>query len=193
MRLDMSAVEDARLPGWVEQLADKRVVYVTLGTSRLFSTPQRFQAIVAGLLGLDMTVIVTVGEHLDPADLGPHPENVHIERWLPLSALLPFCDVVVCHAGSGTVLASLAAGRPLVLLPRAADQFENAAACLRAGVGRVLQPEEQTSDAIARDVKIVLTDSGYSQAASRAQDEIQTMPSPVELVPVVEVLAAPPR
>src|SRR5262249_32190414 len=121
-------------------------------------------------------------------DLRPQPDNVHIERWLPLSALLPMCDVVVCHAGSGTMLASLAAGRPLVLLPRGADQFENAAACLRAGVGRVLQPAAQAADAIAQEVEIVLTDSAYRQAVARVRDEIHAMPSPAEVVPILEAL-----
>jgi UDP:flavonoid glycosyltransferase YjiC (YdhE family) len=190
MRLDMSSVEDVEqppLPGWVEHLADKSVVFVSLGTmGSFFSTAQRFKAVVAGLLGLDLTIIVATGEHLDPADLGPQPENVHVERWLPLSKVLPVCSAVVCHAGSGTMLASLSAGRPLVLLPRGADQFNNAAACLCAGVGRVLQPEQQTSEAIAREVETVLTDGAYRQAALQARDEIQAMPSPCDLVSGIE-------
>jgi UDP:flavonoid glycosyltransferase YjiC (YdhE family) len=96
--------------------------------------------LLAELTGEDIEVVVTVGELNDPAALGVQPANVHVERWFQLAALLPHCDAVVCHAGSGTTLAALAAGLPLVLVPQGADQFTNADACQRAGVARVLLP-----------------------------------------------------
>ena len=52
---------------------------------------------------------------------------------MPLAAVLPSCDAVVSHGGSGTVLATLAHGLPTVILPLGADQPLHADALRRAG------------------------------------------------------------
>ena len=58
-------------------------------------------------------------------------------EFVSLSGLLSSCKVVIAHAGAGTVLASLAAGVPVALVPRGTpSQLRMADACHRAGVGR---------------------------------------------------------
>jgi UDP:flavonoid glycosyltransferase YjiC (YdhE family) len=190
MRLDTTATPGATLPAWAEGLgrALRPVVYVSLGTHPYFSQPEFFRVILDGLARLDLDVVATLGEHNDPASLGPQPRNVHFGRWLPLPRLLPLCSLVVCHAGSGTLLASLAAGLPLLLLPRGADQFENAAASSRAGAARTLPPEALTADAIANEVEHLLVADAYRQAAARLRAEIEAMPAPSVVVPLLEKL-----
>ncbi|MDQ3675606.1 MAG: glycosyltransferase, partial [Actinomycetota bacterium] len=63
---------------------------------------------------------MTVGPNGDPAAFGPQPPRVVLERYIPQTLLLPVCDVVASHAGSGTVLAALAHGIPQLCLPQAA-------------------------------------------------------------------------
>ena len=71
----------------------------------------------------------------NPSSLGAVPTNVVVERFVPQAEVLPRSAAVVCHGGSGTVLASLAHGVPLLCLPRGADQFANAANLERVGAG----------------------------------------------------------
>jgi UDP:flavonoid glycosyltransferase YjiC (YdhE family) len=141
------------------------------------------------LRALDADVVVTVGVHNDPHSLGSQLPNVHVEGWLPLTQLLPRCSLVICHAGSGTLLAGLAAGLPLLLLPRGADQFENSAASERAGVARVVAPETLTADAIADGVEQLLMCVTYREAAARVRADIEAMPAPSDVVPLLEQLA----
>jgi UDP:flavonoid glycosyltransferase YjiC (YdhE family) len=54
--------------------------------------------------------------------------------------LLPHTDVVVTTGGAGTVMASLAAGVPLVLVPTEWDKPETAPRVVEAGVGLRLAP-----------------------------------------------------
>lgn len=147
------------LPAWTAQLGSRPVIYVSLGTVPIFNQPETFAPILHALGGEDLDVIVTVGLNNDPAALGTLPPTVHVERWLSLAAVLPRCDVVVCHGGAGTTLAALACGLPLLLVPRGADQFPTAAACQRAGV------------------RTVLDGSSYRAAAIRLQAEIEVMPT----------------
>jgi UDP:flavonoid glycosyltransferase YjiC (YdhE family) len=55
--------------------------------------------------------------------------------------VLDHADLVVCHGGSGTALASLAAGVPLVMVPLFADQFENARRIAKTRAGRIVEPQ----------------------------------------------------
>lgn len=193
MRLEMPLVAEATLPIWADALepARKVVIFVSLGTHAYFSRPEYFRTILDGLRmnRPDADVVVTVGSLNDPRSLGVQPRNVRVERWLPLPLLLPRCSLVICHAGSGTLLASLAAGLPLLLLPRGADQFENSAASKRAGVARVIAPEALTAYAIAEEVEQVLVTETYRLAAASVQAEIKAMPAPSDVVPLLEQLA----
>jgi UDP:flavonoid glycosyltransferase YjiC (YdhE family) len=173
----------AALPAWADALGRYPVVYVSLGTAPLFNQPEKFAPLLAGLNGDAVEVVVTVGDLNDPAAFGVLRPTVHVEKWLPLSPLLPRCDAVVCHAGTGTTLAALAAGLPLVLVPQGADQFDNARACERAGAARVLMSDQVTPAAVRDAVATVLRDDSSQRAAARAlAAEIAAMPSAPEIV-----------
>jgi UDP:flavonoid glycosyltransferase YjiC (YdhE family) len=168
----------ASLPAWADELGDRPVVYVSLGTAPLFNQPEKFAPLLAGLADEKVEVIVTVSELNDPATLGVLPGTMHAERWLPLAPLLPRCDAVLCHAGTGTTLAALTAGLPLVLIPQGADQFDNARACERAGAARVLMPDQVTAAAVGNSIRAVLAPGSSERTAAQAlAAEIAMMPS----------------
>jgi UDP:flavonoid glycosyltransferase YjiC (YdhE family) len=184
----------ARLPDWAQTLGTRPVLYVSLGTVPFFNQPSRFEALLGELLRDDLELIVTVSELHDPAALGELPPTVHVEQWLPLAAVLPRCDAVLCHAGSGTILAALAAGLPLVLVPDGADQFTNAESCRAAGVARTLMPGETTPSAVRAAVGAILQPSARElERARQIAGEIDAMPPPAEVVAELEELVAPQR
>jgi len=63
------------------------------------------------------------------------PANARLVEWVSYSRTMPHCDVVVCHAGHGTVARALQAGCAVVAVPAAGDMNENAARIDWAGVG----------------------------------------------------------
>jgi len=177
------------LPDWVHHLpADRPVVYVSLGT--VFNARARnvFASVLEGLQFEPVTAILTVGTDNDPDDFGPQPEHIHVERFIPQSLLLPFCDAVVNQGGTA-ILPILAQGLPLLVLPQGANQFHNAEACLAAGVGRRLLPGEVTPDAVRRDVEALLRDSDLRVAAQKVQAELAAMPGPERGVELLTQLA----
>ena len=73
---------------WIDELSDRPIVYVTMGT--IYNRDASiFQTILAGLVGHDVSVVVTVGRDNDPAMLGPQPAHVVVRRFVPQAALLP--------------------------------------------------------------------------------------------------------
>jgi hypothetical protein len=169
--------------------ADAHAVYFTLGTIFNLESGDLFERALAGLRELPIDVIATTGSNLDPAELGPQPANVRLERYLPQSEVLPRCRAVVSHGGSGSLLGALAHGLPSVLLPMGADQPQNAARCEQLGVARVLDALHATPETVRGAIADVLTDASYRSAAERIADEIAALPGPEDTVPLLEQLA----
>jgi UDP:flavonoid glycosyltransferase YjiC (YdhE family) len=169
---------------------DASAVYLTLGTIFNLESGDLFERVLEGLRELPIDVVATVGRDLDPAQLGPQPRNVRIERYLPQDELLPRCRAVISHAGSGSVLGALAHGLPSVLLPIGADQPQNATRCAELGVARVLDATRATPKAVRDAVADVLADPSYRMAAERIADEIAALPGPDSAVMLIEGLVA---
>jgi UDP:flavonoid glycosyltransferase YjiC (YdhE family) len=173
-------------PGWVADLPDRPTVYVSLGT--IFNRDQRvFEAILQGLRDEPLNVIVTVGNNNDPAALGRQPDHIHIERFIPQAALLPYCDAVINQGGTA-ILDILGSGLPILVLPQSANQFHNAAACVTSGVGRALLPGEVTAEAVRAGLACVLDEPGYRNRAEAIQAELAAMPGPSDGVRLLERL-----
>ncbi|MEO7275460.1 MAG: nucleotide disphospho-sugar-binding domain-containing protein, partial [Vicinamibacterales bacterium] len=131
--------------------------------------PVLLRAALEGLESLPVRVIATTGKHRDPESLGLGrvPTNARVERWVPHSELLPRADVVVTTGGTGTVLATLAAGVPIVVVPMAWDQPENAWRIADSGAGIRVTARRCTPDAIRRAVERVLHEPSFRENARR--------------------------
>ena len=165
----------------------RRRVVVTMGTLMAGRT-EAMTTILDELEALDVDIVATVGHDIDPAALGSRRPTTRIARYVPMTPLLTDASLLVFHAGSGTMLAGLAAGVPLVMLPIAADQPENADRCRDAGVAVVLDPDAREPGDVRAAAAEVLRDPAYASAAARVQSEIAAMPAPEALVPALEHL-----
>lgn len=163
------------------------LVYVTMGT--VFHESGPMATVLDALADLDVRVLATVGPGGDTAALGPRPSHVRIERYVPQTLVLPRCDVVVSHAGSGTVLAAARLGLPQLCLPQGADQFLNAAAIASFGAGISLEPHEQTVGTIREAAARLLGEDAYRAKAGEVGAAIDAMPSPADVAAVLETLA----
>ena len=180
---------DETLPDWVATLPELPTILATLGTVAN-QEAAIFRAMLAALQDEPINLILTVGRDVDPEAFGPPPANVHIERYIPLSLLLPHCDLVVCHGGFGTVMAALELGIPLVTIPIAADQPEIAARCAEVGLGVTIGPAERTPDQIHSAVQTVLANPLYRTRAGQVRDEIAAMPDLGAAVELLERLVS---
>ncbi len=178
------------LPDWVAGLDKRPTVYATLGTFDNNRT-DILSSILEGLREEPINLVLTVGRNRDPLEFGPQPAHVHVERYIPHNLLLSYCDLVLCHGGSGTMMDALSLGLPMVLIPVAADQPENAQRCMEVGVARVLEPDQLTGlpPAIRDATREVLADPHYRQAAQRLQREIEKLPGLEYPVTLLERLA----
>ncbi len=164
------------------------LVLVTFGT--VFHRDARLVGEVSRTVArLPVAVLVTSGPGVAAEALGPQPQNVRVIEYAPLAELLPRTAVVVCHGGSGTVLAALAHGRPLVVLPQGADQFLNAAQVLASGSGLT----SDGTDGLEQCLAEVLDNPAYRSRAEQIRVEIAAMPTAAEVVDVLRTLPSADR
>jgi len=161
-------------------------VYFTLGTVDIYLDV--FSRVLAGLRELPVNTVMTVGRHTDPAEFGPQPGNVRIERFIPQDEILPNSDLVISHGGSGSLLGTLAHGLPTILLPLGADQPHNAKRCVELGFGQVLDPVTVTPAQVRAAAQAVLDDHAHRAAAERIRDEINALPGVEATIPLIEQL-----
>ena len=150
---------------------DRRHVLVTVGTlaEDLAAGPASFysRAMEAlGPLGDQLQVImITAPSVID----GPCEHILAAER-VPLLALMPRLDAVVCHGGLNTVCEALAHGVPLVVAPIRWDQPFNAAQVAGSGAGIRVNFGRVSPDQLRTAVTAVLDDPAYRGAAARIRD-----------------------
>ena len=173
---------------WLDRRKGRPLVHLTLGTVFHQESGDLFTRVLAGLGDSDVDVVVTVGREINPAELGPSADHLHVARYLPQALLLPHCDLVVSHGGSGTVVNALTLGIPLVLLPMGADQPWNADRCEALGVGVVLDPLTASPTDIGAAVAQVLTSPRHREAALRMREEALSLPTAAEATALVEQL-----
>jgi UDP:flavonoid glycosyltransferase YjiC (YdhE family) len=180
----------AKPAAWLAALGvDRPFVYVTSGTEPP-SVTFPWRELFAALSGFDVDAVATIGPHVDQVALGAVPANVRVERFVPQADLLGRASAVVSHGGAGTVLGAASHGRPQLVVPLFADQWENGVAVDGAGCGIVVGPDRRSVEDLDRSLRTVLASSSHHDAATRVADEIAAMPTATDLALEVEALAA---
>lgn len=123
-----------------------KVVLVSLGSS-FTRQPGFYRECVKAFAGLPgWHLVLQIGRHVDPAELGEIPAHVDVRSWVPQLAVLRQADLFVTHAGAGGSQEGLATGTPMIAVPQAVDQFGNADMLQRLGVARHVPTEEATAE-----------------------------------------------
>jgi UDP:flavonoid glycosyltransferase YjiC (YdhE family) len=147
---------------------DEPLVLVAPSTSQ--DPEQRMlRAALDGLADQPVRVLATYNRRLPPEPIEV-PANARLVEWVSYAKTMSRCDLVVCHAGHGTVVRSLASGVPLVACPAAGDMGENASRIAWAGVGVPLPRRLVTSRGVRLAVRRVLADPGYGARARGLAD-----------------------
>lgn len=108
------------------------------------------ERVLEALDSLRVRTLLTLGAGLRPEDVRI-PARTVVRRHVPHTAVLRQANLIVTHAGMGTVNAALALGVPILCLPLGRDQLGNASRVEALGAGLRLDHEaslEQLQSAI---------------------------------------------
>lgn len=154
---------------WLKE-DDRPLVVISL-SSTFQNQSKVIQHAISALDGMPVRGLVTLG----PAILNNGyavPENVQVVKTAPHSMVFPKADLVITHAGHGTIMRALANGLPLICMPMGRDQHDNAAKVVWHGCG-IRLGSKTTSAKIRNAVSSILHDASYRQNATKFKKAIQ--------------------
>jgi UDP:flavonoid glycosyltransferase YjiC (YdhE family) len=146
-------------------------------------------AALRGLADAPVRVLATWNRRLPPRSL-PVPNNARLVEWVSYSRTMPLCDVVVCHAGHGTLVRALSSGCAVVACPAVGDMNENAARLDWAGAGVRVPHRFISPRPIRLAVERALDEPSIRARARELAGWAQTHDSGAAAATLVEQLAA---
>jgi len=155
-----------------ERLTGEPLIYASMGTI-LNGQVDVFRTIVAAAAkNKNMQLVLSIGDQVDPKQIGPIPTNAIVVQRAPQLELLKQAAVCVTHAGLNTILESLAQGVPQLAIPITYDQPGVAARIAHKRTGVVTSLDKLTADHLAFLVNEVLTDPIYRENSHKLQKAI---------------------
>jgi UDP:flavonoid glycosyltransferase YjiC (YdhE family) len=179
-------------PRWLTEPPRRPRICVNWGTTTTtlvgaegFLVPR----ILDALAGFDVEVVVTLRAD-DRRLLGDDlPGQVRVAENLPLHLLLPSCEAVIHHGGSGTMLTAASFGLPQLLLsPGIMDNMANGERIAAAGAGVSLNWADASTETITAGIKTIVSDEATRQAAHNLRDEIHALPAPAAIAATLRQL-----
>jgi UDP:flavonoid glycosyltransferase YjiC (YdhE family) len=148
------------------------VLLISLGSSYT-DRPDFYRACVEAFANNGWHVEMAVGRFVDPADLGPLPENFVVSQSFPQASRLTGASAFITHAGMGGVMEALAQGVPLIAVPQAVDQLLTGPWIEELGLGAHIPRDEVTVDRLRAALHQVSTDAGIAANLAAMRREIQ--------------------
>jgi len=136
--------DDERAPDWLAALPhDRPVVYVTVGGGsdavRRLNLLPFWEATFAGT---DWEVVISTGGRPAPRRW-QRRGNLRAFSWVPGAPMIARADAVLFHGGYGTMMETVQAGVPSVVLPFHTEQECNGRRLQQNGAARVLAPGDE--------------------------------------------------
>jgi MGT family glycosyltransferase len=152
---------------------DPRPLVVISLSSTFQDQHQVIRNAMDALRGQEIRGLVTLGPALKLADFRT-PENVITICSAPHSQVFPLADLVITHAGHGTLMRALANGLPTICLPMGRDQNDNAVKIVHHGCGIQLSPKSRP-EKIQKAIKLILSEQRFHAAVKSFQLELNSL------------------
>jgi UDP:flavonoid glycosyltransferase YjiC (YdhE family) len=134
----------------------------TLGSSAVQEAGSFYVESLAAIRSLGCRAVLLAGSNAIPE---PLPPGIAVFPYAPFSKVFPRASVIVHQGGIGTCAQAMAARRPMLVVPFAFDQPDNAARLKRLGVARVIPRKQYRASRVKAELEVLLSDTSYAQNA----------------------------
>lgn len=147
-------------------------VVFTLGSSAVEDAGAFYEHSVAAAEQLGRRAVLLVGKN--PRNrLASLPEGMTSFAYAPFSELFPRAAAIVHQGGIGTTAQAMRSGRPMLVVPFAHDQPDNAARVSRLGIARAVARHRYSPGRAAAELKRLLEEPGYGERAAAVAEEVR--------------------
>ncbi|WP_018585765.1 macrolide family glycosyltransferase [Salinispora arenicola] len=170
---------------WTPPTDDRPVVLVSLGTT-FNDRPGFFRDCARAFADQPWHVVMTLGDQVDPAQLGELPPNVEAHPWVPHVEVLERASVCVTHGGMGTLMEALHWGRPLVVVPQSFDVQPMARRVDQLGLGVLLPGAKADGQELLAAVERVAGDPALAQRVAAMREQVRRAGGAVRAAGAIE-------
>ena len=146
-------------------------VVFTLGSSAVMAPGAFFEESKKAAQKLGVRAVLLVG--IQASVESSASDSIYAARYAPYSELLPRAAATVHQGGVGTTAQALRAGHPMLVVPWAHDQPDNAFRIRKLGVGRSLKRSRYKAAKVAAALEKLLGDESYAVAANILGSKIE--------------------
>jgi UDP:flavonoid glycosyltransferase YjiC (YdhE family) len=146
--------------------AGESPVVFTLGTSAVAAAGNFYEESLEAVRRLGVRAILLTGGFEQNRPHGRLPADVLLLDRAPHQLLFPRAAAVIHQGGAGTLAQALRAGRPMLVVPHAHDQPDNAFRVARMGVARIVRPRSYRARRVAHELVRLLADERYRARAA---------------------------
>ena len=168
-----------------EQLSDRPLIYVSLGTMQNL-LPEVFHCIASACEGVDAQLVISLGGGGDVEQYKTLPGQPLVVKYAPQLELLARAALTINHAGINTVLEALSYGVPQVAIPITNDQPGTGARIKWTGVGEVLPLKRLSESRLRETVERVLREDSYRSNAQRLQASLSRAGGAAKAADIIE-------
>jgi UDP:flavonoid glycosyltransferase YjiC (YdhE family) len=147
-------------------------IVFTLGSSAFWVADDFYRDSIKAAQALGQRALLLIG-HARNLPREPLPEGIAAFEYAPFGVVLPRAAVIVHQGGVGTTGQGLRAGRPVLIVPHAHDQFDNAARVLRLGCGRWISRPRYNAQSATRELRAILSSPELATNAMEASKVVQ--------------------
>ncbi|ANW17537.1 macrolide-inactivating glycosyltransferase [Streptomyces clavuligerus] len=159
-------------PEWERPPGAEKVLLVSLGSS-FTKVPEFYRQCLKAFGELPgWHLVLQIGKHVDPEELGEIPADAEVHRWVSQLSILRQADAFITHAGAGGSQEGLATATPMVAVPQAVDQFGNADMLVGLGVARRLDSATATAAELRDAVLGLVGDPAVARELARIGGEM---------------------
>jgi rhamnosyltransferase subunit B len=148
-------------------------IVFTLGSSAVMAAGDFYEQSIAAAERLGARGVMLAGSEGVKRLSGKVSKNVLIVDAAPHSQLFPKASAIVQQCGIGTLGQALSAGCPILAVPFAHDQPDNAHRVEQLGVARVVYPPQYRAPRVAQELHRLLDQAEYGRAASEVAAKLR--------------------
>jgi MGT family glycosyltransferase len=147
-------------------------IVFTLGSSAFWVARDFYRDSITAARALGRRALLLIGHSRNLPETAL-PDGVAAFEYAPYSEVLPRACAIVHQGGVGTTGQGLLSGKPVLILPHAHDQFDNAARIARLGCGRVLPRPRFNAETGTRELRILLENASYVDRAAQVAEVVR--------------------
>ncbi len=147
-------------------------IVFTLGSSAFWVADDFYRDSIKAAQELGQRALLLIGhERNRPTE--PLPAGVAAFEYAPFGEVFPRALAIVHPGGVGTTGQGLRSGRPVLIVPHAHDQFDNAARVVRLGCGRIIARPRYNARTATRELGAILENPGIAANAIQVAGQVR--------------------